>query len=98
MNFSLSLMTHLTGWKSVARMSAATSGPYSPHACSLSPGRASPQHPLLVFQNQTPDDFEKHPVAASAEIVAWRLHIPRIFEVRVRMAAVQQLIQECQHY
>src|SRR3954465_9233228 len=44
-----------------------------------------------------PEFFEKHPVTAGAEVVSRRLRAPDVVKLWVRMAAVQQLVQICQH-
>src|SRR5258708_4808394 len=48
--------------------------------------------------NLAADDFEKNPMPTSAEIIARRLHIPGVLDVRIGIAAIQQLIQECQNH
>src|ERR1044072_1105932 len=44
-----------------------------------------------------PDFFENHPVTARAEGVPRRLRAPDVVKLCVGMAAVQQLVQICQH-
>src|SRR4051812_16602784 len=57
---------------------------------------ASRRLPLPV-DDLPPEFFEKHPVAAEAEVVSRRLRAPDVVQLCVGMAAVQQLVQICQH-
>src|SRR3954454_17962674 len=51
----------------------------------------------LPVDDLPPEFFEKHPVTPRAEVVPRRLRAPDVVQLRVGMAAVQQLVKICQH-
>jgi hypothetical protein len=78
--------------------SAAQCAPLGVAYCALRVrGYQASRRLALPRDDLPPEFFEKHPVTAEAEVVSRRLHPPGVLQLCVGMAAVQQLVQICQH-
>src|SRR4051812_22761850 len=79
---------------SVARNAVQRAAPaYRFRSSGLQPSRRL----ALPRDDLPPEFFEKYPVTAGAKVVSRRLRAPDVVKLCVGMAAVQQLVQICQH-